>query len=100
MRDNMAIVTVVAKLVVKQEAVDSVKTELLKLITPTRQEEGCLEYRLHQDSEDPSVFIFYENWQNMACLDRHMNSAHFKNYLAAVGDNLTDKVVSRLAEIC
>jgi len=95
----MPVITVVAKLVVKQEFIDVVKAELLKLIIPTRQEEGCLEYRLHQDSEDPSVFIFYENWQNMACLDRHMNSAHFKSYGAAVGDKLADKVVFKLAEI-
>jgi hypothetical protein len=34
----MSIVSIVAKLVIKEEAVDSVKTELLKHITPTRQE--------------------------------------------------------------
>lgn len=95
----MSIITVAAKLVVKEAGVDSVKSELLKLITPTRQEEGCLEYRLHQDNENPCVFIFYENWQNSACLERHMNSAHFKSYVAAVGDLLAEKVVHRMTEI-
>ncbi len=95
----MAIVTVVAKLVAREDAVDSVRFEALKLISPTRQEEGCLEYRLHQDNEDPSVFIFYENWQNMACLERHVNTAHYKSYVAAVGDQLADKVVHKMTEI-
>lgn len=95
----MSIITVVAKLVVKEGAVELVKTELLKLIMPTRKEEGCIEYRLHQDNADPSVFIFYENWLNMACLERHINSAHFKGYVAAVGDQLTEKVVHKLTEI-
>lgn len=95
----MSIITVAAKLVVKETGVDSVKSELLKLITPTRQEEGCLEYRLHQDNENPCVFIFYENWQNSACLEQHMNSAHFKSYVAAVGDLLAEKVVHRMTEI-
>lgn len=96
----MSIITVVAKLVVTEAGVDSVKSELLKLITPTRQEEGCIEYRLHQDNENPCVFIFYENWQNSACLEKHMNSAHFKGYVAAVGDLLAEKVVHQMTEIC
>lgn len=95
----MSIITVVAKLIVKEAGVDSVKSELLKLITPTRQEEGCIEYRLHQDNENKCVFIFYENWQNSACLERHMNSAHFKSYVAAVDDLLAEKVVHKMTEI-
>jgi quinol monooxygenase YgiN len=95
----MSIISVVAKLVVKEGAVELVKTELLKLIMPTRKEEGCIEYRLHQDNTDPSVFIFYENWQNIACLERHINSAHYKSYVAAVGDQLAEKVVYKLTEI-
>lgn len=95
----MSIITVVAKLVVKEAVVASVKAELLKLIAPTRQEEGCLEYRLHQDNADPCVFFFYENWQDSACLERHMNSAHFKSYVAAVGDLLAEKVVHKMTEI-
>jgi quinol monooxygenase YgiN len=40
----MPVVAVVAKLVVREDAVETVKTKLLKLIAPTRQEEGCIEY--------------------------------------------------------
>lgn len=95
----MAKITVVAKLVAKKEAVAVVKTEALKMVAPTRLEAGCLEYRLHQDNEDPTVFIFYENWENLACLEQHMNSAHFQSYVVAVGDLLAEKVVSKMTEI-
>ncbi len=96
---TMAKVTVVAKVTAKQEAVEAVKGELLKMVAPTRAEEGCLEYRLHQDNDDPAVFLFYENWESMACLERHMNSPHFQAYVAAVGDLLADKAVHLLTEI-
>jgi len=43
-------ITVVAKVVAKKVDVEAVKTELLKLILPTRKEGGCIEYRLHQDN--------------------------------------------------
>ena len=75
----MSIITVVAKLIVKEDAIEQIKGELLKLVTPTRAETGCIEYRLHQDNENPCIFIFYVNWQNCACLVRHMNSTHFKS---------------------
>ena len=95
----MAKITVVAKLTVKAGAVAAVKSELLKMIAPTRAEEGCIEYRLHQDNDDPAVFTFYENWQNMTSLQQHMNSAHFNSYVAAVGDRLAEKAVNIMTEI-
>jgi len=95
----MSTVTVVAKVTAKKGFVESVRCELLKLIAPTRAEEGCLEYRLHQDQADPAVFIFYENWQSEACLARHMESDHFKNYLCAVDGRLEEKIVHRMTMI-
>lgn len=95
----MSKVTVVAKLTFKADAIEQVKPELSKLISDTLKEEGCIEYRLHQDNDDPATFIFYENWESMACLDRHMNSDHFKSYVAAVGHLITERVLHKLTEI-
>lgn len=67
----MSKITVVAKIVAKQVAVEAVKTELLKLILPTRKESGCIEYLLHQDNQDPALFFFYETWESAASLEQH-----------------------------
>ncbi len=95
----MAEVTVVAKVVAKQEAVEAVKAELLKLIEPTRQEEGCISYTLHQDNTDPALFIFYETWESDAHLDRHMKTDHFTRFVAAVDGLLSELAVHRLTRI-
>ncbi len=92
----MSIVTVVAKLVVREDRVDAVKSELLKLVAPTRKEEGCIDYRLHQDNADPTVFIFFENWESMAALERHLATPHYRNYAAAVEGALMEKVVHKM----
>jgi quinol monooxygenase YgiN len=92
----MSSVSVVAKLVANEGAADLVKAELLKLIVPTRLEEGCIEYHLHQDNDDPSVFIFYENWESLACLERHLDSPHYGNYVAAVEGCIVEKVVHKM----
>ncbi|OHB56328.1 MAG: antibiotic biosynthesis monooxygenase, partial [Planctomycetes bacterium GWF2_50_10] len=85
----MSTVTVVAKIIAKSDAIEAVKSELIKMLAATLQEEGCMEYRLHQDNENPAVFVFYENWKSPACLEQHMNSPHFQAYVAAVGDLIT-----------
>lgn len=71
-------VTVVATIKVKEDMVDSVKNELESLVSSTVQEEGCINYNLHQSIDDSSLFIMYENWENRDALDRHMASPHEK----------------------
>ncbi len=55
----MAKLTIVANIKAKADKIDLVKAELLKLIDITRAEEGCLQYDLHQDNENPAHFLFY-----------------------------------------
>lgn len=95
----MSVVTVVAKLIAKEDAVGLVKVELLKMVEPTRREPGCLAYRLHQDNADPRVFVFYETWQDLASLERHTATPHYTSYVAAVADALADKSVHKMTEI-
>lgn len=95
----MSKVTVVAKVTAKREHVESVRRELLGLIAPTRDEDGCIEYHLHQDNQDPAVFIFYETWQSESCLSAHMESAHFKSYVCAIDGMLAEKTVHRMTRI-
>ena len=95
----MSKLTVVAKLVVKKESIENVKSELLKLIEPTRKEDGCIEYTLHQDNDDPAVFVFYETWESLNHLQMHVNSDHYKAYAQAVGDMIEAKVVHKMTRI-
>ncbi|GFE58729.1 putative quinol monooxygenase [Geobacter sp. AOG1] len=95
----MSTITVVAKLVAKKDSIAAVKTELLKLVAPTRKEQGCIEYRLHQDNADPAVFVFYENWENATCLEKHMSTDHYKAYVSAVDGIIEGKTVNKMIQI-
>lgn len=75
--------TIVAKIEAKESSIELVKAELLKLIEPTRNEEGCLQYDLHQDNDNPAVFVFYENWENRELWQKHMNNARLAAYIEA-----------------
>jgi len=96
---TMSKVTVVAKVVAKKGSVESVRSELLKLIVPTRKENGCIEYNLHQDNQEPALFIFYETWESPAALEKHLSSNHFKAYINAVDGLIEEKAVHKMTRI-
>ncbi|WP_299803454.1 putative quinol monooxygenase [uncultured Shewanella sp.] len=75
--------TIVANITAHADKVEKVKAELLKLIAITRNEQGCLQYDLHQDNDNPAHFTFYENWASRELLQAHMNAQHLKDYVAA-----------------
>ncbi len=90
---------VVAKIKAKKDSLQSARCALLKLIVPTREEEGCIHYSLHQDNEDPTLFIFYEIWESQAYLEKHMESAHFKAHLKATEGLIEEKAVHKMTLI-
>jgi len=95
----MSKLVVVAKVVAKKEFLSSVKIALLKLIAPTRNEEGCIEYTLHQDNDDPQAFIFYETWDNLDSLEKHLQSDHYKAHAKTVHGMIADKEVFKMTRI-
>lgn len=80
MRKNL---TIIAKIVIKPNQIELVKSELLKLIEPTLKEAGCIQYDLHQDNDNPSVFLFYETWQSRELWQEHMKSSHLADHAKA-----------------
>jgi quinol monooxygenase YgiN len=78
-------VTVLALVKAKEGMEETVRKELMALVSPTRSEEGCVNYDLHQSAEDKSVFMFYENWDSMEDLERHRGSAHLKAFREKAG---------------
>ena len=95
----MSKLIVVAKVVAKKEFLSSVKSSLMNLIAPTRQEEGCIDYILHQENEDPLVFVFYETWENLASLENHLQSDHYKAQAQAVHGMIEDKEVFKMTRL-
>ncbi|MEM7618330.1 MAG: putative quinol monooxygenase [Pseudomonadota bacterium] len=86
----MTKLTITGNIKAKYEHLETVKEELLKLIPVTRSEEGCIQYDLHQDNEDPTYFMFYENWESRELWQTHMNNDHLKAYMEAT-DGMVEK---------
>ena len=78
--------TVVVILEAKPGKDTELKQALMQVILPSRAEKSCLEYRLHQDSENPNQFILYENWES-----KEEHQAQFnKPYIIELGNQISE----------
>ncbi|QIA63826.1 antibiotic biosynthesis monooxygenase [Vibrio astriarenae] len=95
----MSKLTIVANIIAKQDKVELVKAELLKLIDVTRAEEGCINYDLHQDNENPAHFMFYENWTSRELWQQHMGNQHLAEYMAATEGAVEEFILNEMTHI-
>ncbi len=55
--------------------------EALKGLVPVSlEDDGCLQYDLHVDREDPSHFFFYEAWRDEAAWHAHNAAPHLARF--------------------
>lgn len=56
----------------------TVRTALDGLVTPTHEEEGCIKYAVHRDTNDPRTFALVEVWRSQDDLDAHFTRPHMQ----------------------
>ncbi|MEM1027027.1 MAG: putative quinol monooxygenase [Planctomycetota bacterium] len=95
----MANLTIVAHIHAQPDKAGLVKAELEKLVPITRAEEGCLQYDLHQDNEDPAHFMFYENWTSRPLWQTHMEAPHLAAYLEATDGAVAEFTLHEMSGI-
>ena len=87
------VLTVIAHARAKPGKEERAREILLALVAPTRLEHGCIDYVLHQSVENPSLFVFYENWATPADLDAHSLSSHIVHFRGICGESLLEPPV-------
>lgn len=88
----MSKLTVIAHAVAKPGKEKELQKVLQTLVAPTRAEAGCLNYDLHQSTENPLEFVFHENWTSKTALDAHLQTRHIKEAGAAAKDLLAEPI--------
>ena len=73
-----------ARLKVKAEMVEDLKTAALKIVADSRAEAGCINYDIHQSTEDETLFFWHETWTNKTALDEHFATAFFGEFFKTV----------------
>jgi quinol monooxygenase YgiN len=73
--------TIVATFQAKPEAAERLQARLQALAVPSREEEGCLSYRLYVDPEDPAAMVMVEQWADEAAIAAHNQSEHLQAFV-------------------
>ena len=90
------IVTVLAHARAKPGQHERAREILEELVAPSRAEEGCINYDLHQSTEHPELFVFHENWTSAEALEAHGRTEHIARFRKKCGDALEEgPIVSR-----
>ncbi|QVY66314.1 putative quinol monooxygenase [Polaribacter sp. Q13] len=92
----MSKITVVAKIVAKEENRELVKTELLKLVASSVKEAGCINYNCLQDNDDSNTFTMYENWKDAEALTLHAATPHYVAFQTGAKDAIAEFTVNKM----
>jgi len=74
--------TLIVRVQVKEGAAKQFEAAFAKAITATRKEKGNLAYDLSRDTQEPSRYLVYERWKNLAALEAHLKAPHLKALLS------------------
>ena len=73
-------IVLVVSMKIKDQTEEKVGEIFKGLALASKNEEGCIEYRLHRSSEDEKLFLLYEEWESQEALDKHRQMVHFKDF--------------------
>ncbi len=65
------------------------KKFLVSLVTGSRHDPGNISYELHEVADDPSTFMFYEQWISEEALEAHTKTAPLQEFAARAGELMT-----------
>ncbi|KFX07884.1 antibiotic biosynthesis monooxygenase [Pectobacterium betavasculorum] len=91
-------IRIVATIQAKAEFIADVTATLQRVVSPSRQEAGNVQYDLHAVMDKLGSFVFFERWKDRDALALHEQSAHFKNLLAEL-DGKTESVDIKLLNV-
>lgn len=50
----------------------------------SRAEDGCISYRLYEDTENGDELVFVEEWESDEALKRHFKAPHLADFMQAI----------------
>ena len=79
-------VKVMAMLVARPGKAEALRALLAGMVSPSRAEQGNLQYNLWRDKADLGRFVLDERYLDNAAVAAHRATPHFKNYLSKIND--------------
>ena len=92
--DDRDLLTVIASMKAAPGKEDELRDALAALVEPTVQEDGYVNYDIHESVEEPGAFFLYENWRSGEHLDAHLAAPHLVDFAGRIPELLDDSGLS------
>lgn len=79
-------IIVVGHLTINPDKRAEAEAAIAKLVPLTEAEDGCGMYRYAADLQVPDRVNIVEQWESEDAMNAHMGSAHFMEFMGAIGD--------------
>jgi quinol monooxygenase YgiN len=79
---------IVAEMTAQNGKENELRQKLTGFVAPTRTENGCVQYDLHEAEDCPGQFLFFEKWTSAQALEAHLSSPHIASVLPGLGSIL------------
>lgn len=76
-------ITVIAKLPVKEGKMDEAMAAFKVLMSKVASEEGTVLYSLNQEKANPNTLVVVEQYKDKDALEFHSSTPHFKEFFTA-----------------
>ncbi|CAR82839.1 conserved hypothetical protein [Listeria monocytogenes L99] len=81
-----------AQITVKKEQTEAFLQAAKEVIAASRAEAGNHGYELVQSTENETVFYMLEKWADMAAIQQHNDSEHFKKFQKLAADFVANEL--------
>ena len=82
----------------KKETTAELRTILLDMVVHSRRETACIQYDLHEATEE-NTFIFQEEWKDQLSLDEHNQQPYILNFVERAGALTTEIVIYKTTKL-
>lgn len=90
---------VVAIFLAKPGSEEALETLFRDAIPSTLKEEGCISYQLNRDLNQPRRFVWTEEWQSRALIEKHRATRQNAELLSNIRDLVESSEVYELRKV-
>lgn len=74
------------------DSTEETKNFLTEMAIHSKKEDACIQYDLHQDKENPTLFIFHEIWKSEGGLALHNTRPYIRGFAERASEILAEPV--------
>ncbi|MEQ9520483.1 MAG: putative quinol monooxygenase [Parvibaculum sp.] len=92
-------IVITGKAMIEEKNREAFHPVVLRQVTLSRTEPGCLDYGCYEDALAPGTFLFYEEWKDQAAVDFHFQQTYCHEFMEAANRLSSSKPIVTIRHV-